>query len=66
MSARPKPAELSPREQFMRAYAAMAIQAPVPNLAGYERAKADYTRRFAVTPEQYQSDMGRLARMHGV
>lgn len=59
-------AELSPREQFMRAYAAMAVQAPVPNYAGYERAKAHYTQRFVVTPEQYQIDVARLARMHGV
>lgn len=50
----------------MRAYAAMAIQAPVPNYAGYEHAKAEYTRQFAVTPEQYQADIARLARMHGV
>lgn len=57
---------IDPREQFMRAYAAMAIQAPVPNYAGYERAKAEYTRQFVVTPEQYQDDMRRLARMHGV
>ena len=59
-------AELSAVEQFMRAYAAMAVQAPVPNYAGYERAKADYMQRFVVTPEQYQSDVARLARMHGV
>lgn len=57
---------IDPREQFMRAYAAMAIQAPVPNYAGYEHAKAEYTRQFAVTPEQYQADIARLARMHGV
>lgn len=57
---------IDPREQFMRAYAAMAVQAPVPNDAGYSRAKAEYERLFVVTPEQYQTDMRRLARMHGV
>jgi len=57
---------IDPREQFMRAYAAMAIQAPVPNYAGYEHAKAEYTQQFVVTPEQYLEDMRRLARMHGI
>ena len=57
---------VDPREQFMRVCAAMAVQAPVPNLAGYERAKAEYTRQFVVSHEQYEADMRRLARMHGV
>lgn len=55
-----------PVEQFMRAYAAMAVQAPVPNDAGYSHAKREYERMFAVTPQQYEVDMRRLARMHGV
>jgi len=57
---------IDPREQFMRAYAAMAIQAPVPNYAGYSHAKAEYERQFVVAPEVFASDMQRLARMHGV
>lgn len=40
--------------------------APVPNYAGYEAAKAHYTQRFVVTPEQYEADMRRMARLFQV